>query len=60
MKGQKWQEDEDDVHSYWVTLRKKRGYWKLKGEAPGHTLWRTHFSKRLQNCNKPHYRVNEQ
>jgi hypothetical protein len=32
--GQKWREDEDeDVSSYLMTLKEKRGYWKLKEEA---------------------------
>ena len=31
-------EEEEDVSSYWITLKKER-YWKLKDEA----LWRTPF-----------------
>jgi hypothetical protein len=26
-------------------LRALEGYWKLKGEALDHTLWRTHFGR---------------
>jgi len=26
-------------------LKETRGYWKLKKEALGHTVWRTHFGK---------------
>jgi hypothetical protein len=26
-------------------MKEKRIYWKLKEEAPGHTLWRTRFGR---------------
>jgi hypothetical protein len=34
-----------DVSSYWMTLKKKRGYWKLKEEALDRILLRTRFGK---------------
>ena len=36
------EDEEEDVSSYWTTLRKWR-YCKLKEEAWDSTLWRTHF-----------------
>jgi hypothetical protein len=36
---------EEDVSSYWMTLRKKRRYWNLKEEALDCTLWRTRFGR---------------
>ena len=26
-------------------IKELKGYWKLKGEALDHTLWRTHFGR---------------
>jgi len=34
-------DEEEDVSSYWVALRKKRRYCKLKEEALDPSLWRT-------------------
>jgi hypothetical protein len=45
--GKKWQEaEEEDVGSYWMTLRKGRGYSHLKEEALDHTtaLWLSHWN----------------
>ena len=40
------QEDgEEDVSSYWMTLRKRGGYWKLKEEALDCTHWITRFGR---------------
>jgi len=33
------------LSSYWMTLRGKTGYWKLKEEALDRTLWRTGFGR---------------
>jgi hypothetical protein len=33
------EDEKEDVSSYWMTLRKRRRYWKLKGRS----LWRTRF-----------------
>jgi hypothetical protein len=41
-----WQEDEkEDVSSYWMILRKKRGYWKLKDGSLDRSLCRNRFGR---------------
>jgi hypothetical protein len=37
--------EEEDVNSYWMTLRKRRGYWILKEEALARTVWITRCGK---------------
>jgi len=40
----KWREDgEEDVRSYWMTLKDRRGYSHLKEEALDRTMWRHRF-----------------
>jgi len=34
-------------------LKETRGYWKLKEEAPDHTLWRSGFGRGSGNCLNP-------
>jgi len=44
--GEKWRGDkEEDVSSYWMTLRGKKGYWKLKGEGLDRILCSTRFGR---------------
>jgi len=39
------EDDEEVVRSCWMTVRKTRGYCKLKQEALDLTLWRTRFGR---------------
>jgi hypothetical protein len=42
-----WREGVDEeVSSYWLTWREKRGYWKFKEEALGGKVWRNGFDMR--------------
>jgi hypothetical protein len=40
-----WEYDGKDVSSFWMTVRKQRGYCRLKEEAIDRTVWRTRFGR---------------
>jgi hypothetical protein len=48
------EDEEEDVSSYWMALRKKRRYWKLKEETLARTLENSLW-KRLWTCYKTDY-----
>ena len=48
-------EGKEDVSSYWMALRRKRGYWKLKDELLDRALWRTRFGRDWIWCTE--YRI---
>jgi hypothetical protein len=47
IEGYKWREDEEDVSSYWMTLKQrgKETLMETEKEAPDRTLRRTHFGR---------------
>jgi hypothetical protein len=40
-----WENEEEDVNSYWMNLKEKRGYWKLKKETLDRPLVRTIYRR---------------
>jgi hypothetical protein len=54
------EDEEEDVSSYWMTLRKREdSYWKLKEEELDRAVWRIRFRSGFEPVVMTDHEINE-